>query len=156
MLWGLYAAFFLCLEDILDVRRRFGPEWDTPLGKLVRRGYMFLLSIVSALLFRAESVGQLGVIFTRLVTQTGFGAAYLQAAFDALGLTALSLVQLALSIVVMARLYDWGRYDLPPARTLHGSARRISASVYFVLTIALCWLALLATQDAAIFAYFQF
>ena len=156
VLWGLYAAFFLCLEDILDIRHRFGPEWDTPLGKLLRRCCMFIPSLISALLFRAESVEQLGVIFTRLVTQAGFGGAYFQAAFDALGLTALSLVQLALSIAAMARLYDWGRYDLPSARTAHGSARRLSAAVYFVLVIALCWLTLLATQDAAIFAYFQF
>ena len=156
VLWGLYAAFFLCLEDILDVRRRFGPEWDTPLGKLFRRCCMFIPSLISALLFRAESVEQLGVIFTRLFTQMGFGGAYFQAAFDALGLTALSLVRLVLSIVAMAKLYDWGRYDLPSARTAYGSARRVSAAVCFVLVIALCWLALLATQDAAIFAYFQF
>ena len=156
VLWGLYAAFFLCLEDILDVRHRFGPKWDTPLGRLVRRCGIFIPSLISSMLFRAESVEQLGVIFTRLFTQTGFGGAYFQAAFDALGLTALSLVQLVLSIVAMARLYDWGRYDLPSARTAHGSARRVSAAVYFVLIIALCWLALLATQDAAIFAYFQF
>ena len=156
VLWGLYAAFFLCLEDIMNIRHRFGPEWDTPLGKLFRRCCMFIPSLISALLFRAESVAQLGVIFTRLFTQVGFGSSYFQAAFDALGLTALSLAQLALSIVAMAKLYDWGRYDLPSARTAHGSARRISATVYFVLVIALCWLALLATQDAAIFAYFQF
>ena len=156
VLWGLYAAFFLCLEDILDVRRRFGPKWDTPLGRLARRCGIFIPSLISSMLFRAESVEQLGVIFTRLFTQAGFGTAYFQAAFDALGLTALSLVQLVLSIVAMAKLYDWGLYDLPSARTAHGSARRVSAAVYFVLIIALCWLALLATQDAAIFAYFQF
>ena len=156
VLWGLYAAFFLCLEDVLDVRHRFGPEWDTPLGNLFRRCCIFIPSLISSLLFRAESVEQLGVIFTRLFTQAGFGGAYFQAAFDALGLTALSLAQLVLSIVAMAKLYDWGQYDLPSARTSHGSARRISAAVYFVLIIALCWLALLATQDAAIFAYFQF
>ena len=156
VLWGLYAAFFLCLEDILDVRHRFGPEWDTPLGKLARRCGMFIPSLISSLLFRAESVEQLGVIFTRLFTQVGFGGDYFRAAFDELGLTALSLVQLVLSIVAMAKLYDWGLYDLPSARTHHGSARRISAAVYFVLIIGLCWLALLATQDAAIFAYFQF
>ena len=56
----------------------------------------------------------------------------------------------------MAKLGTWGDYDLPSARTEHGSARRISAAVYFTLIIALCWLALLASQDAAIFAYFQF
>ena len=156
VLWGLYAAFFLCLEEILDIRHRFGPKWDTPPRKLLRRCCMFIPSLVSSLLFRAESVEQLGIIFTQLFTQVGFSGAYFQAAFDALGLTALSLAQLVLSIVAMAKLYDWGQYDLPSARTAHGSARRVSAAVYFVLIIALCWLALLATQDAAIFAYFQF
>lgn len=156
VLWGFYAGVCLCLENILDIRHRFGPKWNTPLGKLVRRSYMFLLSIFSALLFRAESLEQLGVIFHRIGTRTGFGVNHLQAAFDSLGLTALSVVQLALCIVAMAKLRAWGDYDLPPAKTLFLEARRISASVYFVLIIALCWLCLLATQDAAIFAYFQF
>ena len=47
-------------------------------------------------------------------------------------------------------------YDLPGARTAHGSSTRLVSAVYLVLIIALCWLALLATQDAAGFAYFQF
>lgn len=156
VLWGLYAAFFLCLENILDIRHRFGPKWNTPVGKLLRRSNTFILSIFSALLFRAESLGQLGVIYARLFTQTGLSTAHFQAAYQSLGLTALSLAQLVLSIVAMAKLYAWGQYDLPSARTATGSARKISAAVYFVLIIALCWLALLATEDASIFAYFQF
>lgn len=156
VLWGFYAGVCLCLENILDIRHRFGPKWNTPLGKLIRRSYMFLLSIFSALLFRAESLEQLGVIFGRIWSQTGFSAAGVQAAYDSLGLTALSVAQLALCIVAMAKLRVWGEYDLPPAGSSHVSARRISSAVYFVLIIALCWLSLLATQDAAIFAYFQF
>ena len=156
VLWGLYAAFWLCLENVLDIRRRFGPEWDTPLGRLGRRSVTFSLYIVSALIFRSESLEQLGVAFSRVITQFGLSTAHFQQAFEALGLTSLSLAQLVLCIVAMARLYAWGQYDLPSARTEYGSARRISAAVYFVLLIALCWLALLATQDAAIFAYFQF
>ncbi len=156
VLWGLYAAFWLCLENILDIRHRFGPEWDTPLGRLLRRSGTFMLYIVSALIFRSESLEQLGVVFSRVITQIGFSTEHFQQAFEALGLTSLSLAQLVLCIVAMARLYAWGQYDLPSARTEYGSARRISAAVYFVLLIALCWLALLATQDAAIFAYFQF
>jgi D-alanyl-lipoteichoic acid acyltransferase DltB (MBOAT superfamily) len=156
VLWGLYAAFWLCLENILDIRHRFGPEWDTPLGRLLRRSGTFMLYIVSALIFRSESLDQLSLVFSRVVTQIGFSTAYFQEAFGALGLTSLSLAQLVLSIVAMARLYTWGLYDLPAARTEYGYARRISTAVYFVLLIALCWLALLATQDAAIFAYFQF
>ena len=156
VLWGFYAAFWLCLENVLDIQHRFGPEWNTPMGRLLRRSGTFMLYIISALIFRSESLDQLGLALYRVVTQIGFSAAYFQAAYDALGLTMLTLAQLVLCIVAMARLYQWGNYDLPSARTSYGSARRISTAVYFVLIIALCWTALLATQDAAIFAYFQF
>ncbi len=156
VLWGLYAAFWLCLESLLDIPHRFGPAWDTPLGRLGRRCVTFLIFVPAALLFRADSLEQLAVIFPRLFTQLGFSGAYFRASFDVLGLDALSLVRLVLCIVAMAKLSDWGQYDLPPARTAHGSMGRLCAAVYFVLIIALCWLALLATQDAASFAYFQF
>ncbi len=156
VLWGLYAAFWLCLESLLDVKSRFGPAWDCPLGRLARRCVMFLIFIPAALLFRAESVGQLGIIFGRLSTCWGFGGAYVQAAFDSLGLGAMSLVQLVLCIVAMAKLYDLGRYDLPAAATHSQSAARLCSCVYLTAIVALCWLALLQTQDAVIFAYFQF
>jgi len=156
VLWGLYAAFWLCVESLLDIRHRFGPAWDNPLGRLARRFVTFLIFVPAALLFRADSLQQLTVIFPRLFTQIGFGGDYFRAAFASLGLTATSLVQLILSIVAMARIYDWGIYDLPGAKTQHASAQRLVSTVYMVLIIALCWLALLATQDAAGFAYFQF
>lgn len=156
VLWGLYAAFWLCLESLLDVKSRFGPAWDCPLGRLARRCVMFLIFVPAALLFRAESVGQLGVIFQRLFTGWGFGGVYLQAALDQLGLSVLSLVQLVLCIAAMAKLYDWGRYDLPAAKTESQSAARLCSCVYLAAVIGLCWLALLQSQDAAIFAYFQF
>lgn len=73
VLWGLYAAFWLCVESLLDVKKRFGPRWGCPLGRLARRSVMFLIFVPAALLFRAESVGQLGVIFWRLFTAWGFG-----------------------------------------------------------------------------------
>lgn len=156
VLWGLYAAFWLCLESALDIRHRFGPSWDNPLGRLVRRCITFLIFVPAALLFRADSLEQLLILFPRLLTQVGFGEAYFQAAFDTLGLTSLSLCQIVLSLVAMAKLYAWGQYDLPGARTSQGSARRLVSGVYLVVLIGLCWIALLATQDAAGFAYFQF
>jgi len=161
VLWGLYAAFWVCLESVIlkpmeAAARSRGVDLDSPLVKLIRRSYMFLIFIPAALLFRAESVGQLRVIFTRLFTQWGFGGAYLQAAFDSLGLGMLSLVQLVLCIAAMAKLYGWGRYDIPPAGTASQSAARICTCVYLTVLVGLCWLALLQTQDAAGFAYFQF
>ena len=156
VLWGLYAAFWLCVESLLDVKKRFGPRWDCPLGRLARRSVMLLIFVPAALLFRAESVGQLGVIFRRLFTAWGFRGAYLQETLDQLGLSVPSLVQLTLCIVAMAKLYAWGQYDLPAAKTDSQSAARLSSCVYLAAVAALCWLALLQTQDAAIFAYFQF
>ncbi|MFG6350176.1 MAG: hypothetical protein K1W21_00795 [Oscillospiraceae bacterium] len=82
VLWGLYAAFWLCLESLLDVNKRSGPAWDCPLGCLAQRCMMFAVFIPAALLFREESVGQLGIIFGRLFTGWGFGGAYIQAALD--------------------------------------------------------------------------
>lgn len=117
---------------------------------------MFLIFIPAALLFRADSLQQLTVIFPRLFTQIGFSGSYFQAAFDTLGLNAMSLVQLVLCLVAMARIYNWGLYDLPAAKTAHASNQRLVSVVYMVLLIALCWLTLLATRDAADFAYFQF
>ena len=156
VLWGLYAAFWLCLESALDIRHRFGPKWDCTLGRLARRCVTFLIFVPAALLFRADSLEQLLVIFPRLFTQVGFGEDYFRAAFDLLGINALNLTQMVLCIVAMAKIYNWGLYDLPGAKTAHGSMTRLVSAVYLVLLIGLCWLALLATQDAAGFAYFQF
>ncbi len=156
VLWGLYAAFWLCLESLLDIRHCFGREWDTPLGRLARRSVTFLIFIPAALLFRAESTAQLGIIFSRLFTCWGFGESYLKATFDILGMTSPALFQLVLCVIAMARLGPWGNYDLPPATSSHQAARKMVSAVYFIVIIALCWLALLATQDTAAFAYFQF
>ena len=79
-----------------------------------------------------------------------------QAALDQLGLTTPAVFQLVLYLVAMAKLYAWGRYDLPVAKTDSQSAARLCSCVYLTAVIALCWLALLQTQDATIFAYFQF
>lgn len=156
VLWGLYAAFWMCLESLLHIHRRFGPQWDCPLGRLFRRSYMFLIFVPAALLFRAESLSQLSTIFTRLFTQLGFSHAYFQSAFASLGMDSLGLIQVVLCIVAVAGLRRWCQYDLPPATTAYASARKVTAAVYLVVIIALCWIGLLATDNAAGFAYFQF
>lgn len=156
VLWGLYAAFWLCVESLLDVRRRFGPKWDCPLGKLVRRSYMFLIFVPAALLFRAESVGQIGEVFTRLFTAWGFGSGYVADTFSCLGLDGMKLAQLVLSIVCMCRIYRLTQWDLRTSQEATSVSARTVSYAYLIVAILLCWLTLLATQDAAGFAYFQF
>ena len=156
VLWGLYAAFWLCLESWLDIRHRFGPEWDTPMGRLGRRCVTFLIFVPAALLFRAESVEQVGLIGTRIFTQTGFGSGYFQASFDTMGMNALTLAQVVLSILCMAKIYRLTEYDLTNSGESTAVAQRTASYACLILLIAMCWIALLATDAAAGFAYFQF
>ena len=70
--------------------------------------------------------------------------------------TWIRILTTTLTICAMAGLYAWGQYDLPAAGTETAGAIRTVSAVFMILIIALCWLALLASEDAAVFAYFQF
>lgn len=156
VLWGLYAAFWLCLESVLDVKKRFGPGWETPVGKLIRRSYMFLIFIPAALLFRAESLEQIGIIFCGLTGRMGFGSAYVASSFESLDMTFLTVLQTVLSIVCMAKLYRLTEFDLSCSMEDTARSQRTAGYAYLLVVIALGWIALLATDAAAGFAYFQF
>ena len=157
VLWGLYAAFWVCLESLLKRPARAAAErLSIPLGhpavKWFRRGYMFLIFVPAALLFRAPTVEAAGTALARLFT----AGIHPDAALALTGFNSFSIALVALALAAMVRVYDWGIYDLPPAKTARKSAERLVSAAYLVLTVALCWLALLATEDLAGFAYFQF
>ena len=157
VLWGLYAALWVCVEGLLEkTAGRLAEKWRLPLSApwfvWLRRGIMFLIFVPAGLIFRASSLEQVGVVFHRLLTAPGSAAAALQS----MNLTGLNAIRLILTLLAMARLRPWGEADLPGAKTGRDSARKMVSAVYFLLIIACAWLALLATQDAAEFAYFQF
>lgn len=157
VLWGLYAAFFVCLESLLLPRlnqaaEKYGVNLENPMIILARRLLMFFIFIPAALLFRAQSLGQIGEIITVLAS----GMLSVNAGLEALGLNGYSLLALLLIIVTMNRLHVWSEFDLPAAPNASVAARRDAGMVLMTLTVILSWLALLATQDAAGFAYFQF
>lgn len=157
VLWGLYAAFWVCLESVVlkpgeRLAVSHGIDLKSPVVKLVRRSYMFLIFIPAALLFRADNIGQFSILLSGLLHR-GFDV---RAGLSALGLSGAGLVQLTLTLAAMVKIYTWGQYDLPPAGTASAHAAKWVSVVYLVLVIALCWIALLATQDIAGFAYFQF
>lgn len=157
VLWGLYAAFWVSLESIILKPMERGAaargiDLQNPLVILFRRSYMFLIFLPASILFRAESIGQAGLLFARI------GALHFDIAdaFAAMGLNGAGLVRLILILAAMTRIYDWGLYDLPPAATASHSAQKAVSAVYLAVIIALSWLALLATQEIAGFAYFRF
>jgi D-alanyl-lipoteichoic acid acyltransferase DltB (MBOAT superfamily) len=66
VLWGLYQGLLLAAYRALPTRRRLAKRWHA-----VRVFVMFHLSCFGWLLFRADSVAQVGTFLTTLVT-TGF------------------------------------------------------------------------------------
>lgn len=159
VLWGLYAAVFVGLEGftlkpLTAALARRGIDLESPGIRLGRQWMMFLIFIPAALLFRATSVEQVGVLLSRLFTQWGFGLDYLNATLAQLGLDTLGLLQIGVSILCMCRIYP---LTLERAEdSAHQRCHQLNAYVHLILVIALCWLSLLATQDSAAFAYFQF
>ena len=156
VLWGMYAAFWLCLESALDIHKRFGPWWQKPLGLLIRRSYMMLIFIPAALLFRAESLEQAATVFTRMFTEFGFGADYVRNAFASLDMNFLTMAQVVLSIICMHKVSDLTQQELPVSPEDTSYFQRATGYAYLVLLIALCWVSLLASDAVATFAYFQF
>ena len=154
VLWGLYAAFWVSFESLVlkkleSFAKKHGADLESPVVKLIRRGYMFLIFIPAALIFRSSSLEQLGTVFSRLFT----GGFSLTEGLASLGMSGYSILQLALTLVAMAKLPEILTHPFPASLT---RMERIVRCVYIVLIIAFCWLALLQTKDAASFAYFQF
>lgn len=157
ILWGLYAAFWVCLESLIKkparrAAKRLSVNLASPAVILGRRCVMFLIYLPAALLFRSASVGQAGLLIQRLFSK-GFS---LNETLSVLQLNGFGILQLALVLTAMTRLHVWGAEDLPSAPDGTGNMRRIVSAAYFVLIILLSSLALLATQETAGFAYFQF
>ncbi len=161
-LWGIHAALCLCLESwcLKPVERwltQKGVDLQHPLTLVIRRIMCYCTIFVQAgILFRAQTLEEIVQFVVGLFTRVGFGNAYFREAFTAVGLNSLTIAQLGLSFAILVQLGHWENYDLPGAGTKHGSAQRLSTVVYGVIIIALCWISLLATHDAAEFAYFQF
>lgn len=159
VLWGMYAAFWLSLESIFKKPFRAMAEkrnicLKAPEIVFLRRCIMMLVFIPAALLFRSGSPSQAGMLLARLFTEWGVGAAYLQASFDSLGMAAADLVQIVVSICCMCLIYPLSCEQVRDIK--YRQVHRTMAYVYMILAIAAGWLALLATQANASFAYFQF
>lgn len=167
VLWGLYCAVVLSLENILKepvgrIVRKCGFGMNETMSKLLKRVFLFLLYIPASVIFRSPSVGAIGVAFYRIVTQIGFGAAYFESALSALNLSVLNLLFLALSLFVLVQMSDFGDHQGAMDTALTKAAggclyvQKVSVYLYSVMAIAVCWLILLSAQDISAFVYFQF
>ena len=85
-----------------------------------------------------------------------FTAQRVNSAFALMDMDAVGFLRVTFSIVCMAKIYRLTEYDLTASWEETAVAQRTVSYAYLILLIAVCWVALLATGEAAGFAYFQF
>ena len=147
MLWGLTVGIAVSLESL------FGkPKNVSPAGKLARQILLLIAFTFCSVLFRSQNIAEVGIAFRQMFT--AFGSA--EEAMDALGMSGLQLIELAVFIVGMSAVYrlPHGREESLPLT--EKVAVNPMLYVYGVFAVALCWLGLLAMGDASVFQYFQF
>lgn len=168
VLWGLVAGVMISIETLL--RKPFGRlcekaniDLENPAIKLLRQIFIFLLFTFSCVLFRAQSVAEVGVAFRQMFTAWGIGKEYTEAAMNALGMDTEQILQLAVFITGMAVVYIFTRDEkpsdaLPIYKSIAKAENSINASifVYGIFAVVLCWFALLANSGVSGFQYFQF
>ncbi len=151
VLWGLYAAFWICIESLfLPGAEKALTRWGVNLKShgivLFRRFYMFLIFIPAAFFFRATGVDQVVMIFKKLLM-----ADYsLKSCVNMLNLDLFYIVQLLLAGFCIDQLEDFDK--LRQDATL-----KVLVKVsYSMICIILCCLCLLEGGGISGFAYFQF
>lgn len=162
VLWGLVAGIMVSIETLL--RKPFGElcekvkiDLDNPTIKLIRQILIFLMFTFSCVLFRAQSITEVGVAFRQMFTAWGFGTEYVMQALNALGINTLQIIQLAVFIVAMVAIYHLPQEQqetLPLGDNV--TAVKPMLFIYGIIAVGLCWFGLLSMGDASTFQYFQF
>ena len=168
VLWGIFAGTIMIIEGLIkDPVRKFAAkhniDYHKPWINIIRRFFVFFILIFSAFLFRAQNISQIGVIYSRLFTAVGFGVDYFKAALSALDMKVIDMVEIALILGVMYKLYDLAYDDSFIVTDQNGNAS-IVKNKYFknviiclmVLAIALGWFMLISKEAVSQFVYFQF
>ena len=168
VLWGVTVGVFVCLETLLrkPVRRaceKLHIDLNNPTIRFLRQGVIIFLFTLCSVMFRSSDISQIGQAYVQMFTAWGGSAGYFSAAMESLGMSITDLLYLVVSFAGMAVIcqltLDKARQEPLPA--LHERAAAVDMSAYAmaafgVLTIALCWVALLTNADVSGFAYFQF
>lgn len=167
LLWGGVAGVMIGLETLLKTpaeklckKLRLDPE--TPAVKLVRQVFVFAAFTLSCVLFRAQSIAEVGIAFRQIFTAWSMGG-MVGSALTSLGMSVENILQLVVFLVAMALIYYLPLESKKPQLQLRqglgaerASSQNMAVFVYGVITVALCWLALLSMGDVSAFRYFQF
>jgi len=162
VLWGLAAGVMVSIETLLGkpfhaLCRKINLNLEHPAVKLLRQSVIFILFTFSCVLFRSQNLSDIGIAFSKLFTEWGFGEEYFVQTAGMLGIDTVQIFRLALALGAMGKLYAFTEKPQPNRLLSRTQSMQISAVyVYGIAAIALFWLALLANSDVSGFMYFQF
>ena len=168
VLWGLFAGLIMVIEGLIknpirNFAKKHNINYHRPWINVIRRTLVFSILIFSAFLFRAQNISQIGVIYSRIFTSFGFGLDYFNAALSSLGMKVIDILEIALILGVMYKLYDLA-YDDSFIVVNENGQMAINKNKYFkniiiclmVVAVALGWFMLIFKEAVSQFVYFQF
>ncbi len=167
VLWGLYAAFFMCLETIFKkpvqklLKKLHIPEGAIWL-RCVRRIMMMLIFVPAALLFRADGMQEVAVVMKKLFSGWKAGTGYVVESLSFAGIGATEGIILILCLACMYLIYYLEKYEVIfigtelPEGMLYTYGVKMALYLFLVCAVGICWLYLSAGGDTSSFAYFQF
>ena len=168
VLWGLFAGLIMVIEGLIknpirNFAKKHNINCHRPWINVIRRTLVFSILIFSAFLFRAQNISQIGVIYSRIFTSFGFGLDYFNAALSSLGMKVIDILEIALILGVMYKLYDLA-YDDSFIVVNENGQMAINKNKYFkniiiclmVVAVALGWFMLISKEAVSQFVYFQF
>lgn len=161
LIWGLFTAFVLSIESLMkEPMNKFVKKhaninnswWFILLGRLK----LALVLLISAILFRSQSIGEVGIAFTRLFT--AFDVNYFTDTYSQLGLSLLLIIEGVLLLVGLYIVGRWNDYKIENNTNLIDIKYTANYVMYglVALLIILCLLNSYFSRTGATFIYFQF
>lgn len=148
----------LIKEPVRNFAKKRNIDYHKPWIDVIRRIMVFMIAVFSTFFFRAESLSHIGVIYKQLFTSFGFGLDYFKASLTTLGMNALDILEIALILVIMLKLYDFA-YDRSFIKQADDNRKMFYRSVTIIssiVVIALGWFILISNDSSSAFVYFQF
>ena len=159
ILWGVVHGIYQIVGNLIAKPKAALLERlklsEKSVGVVIyRKAMTFILVCLAWMVFRANSISDLGALFIALFSGTGIGVS---ASVEAMGLSLVKILSIICSVVILKQLdlqintrpnYEGNKLSL--------SASRSSVYIVLVWAVAVAWMILLVSGAESSFIYFQF
>lgn len=166
ILWGLYVALFLLIEDIVknpikSFANMHNINLNSQFSLFVRRIIVFIVFLFAGFIFRCQNLNEIGLLFTKLFTTISFGSDEMSKSLSILGMNSFDIIivtLLLISLLLIALMNESNGYKQIgfSFNNQTNSRTEYIISVILIVCIAVSWIYLESIDSISEFAYFQF